>query len=250
MTKIINFLCLSLLLLGATALGMDPVYACPGIQTRQATPGAVVDPIDQGKQLIDAARRGNLEEVKELIAHGASVEAKDDYGATPLSFAVLNNHEEMCKLLIANKAIVDEKNNEEATPLVVAARNGRENICRLLIANKATVEAKDIYGWTSLAYAAQYHYENVWKFLIDTQLEQARKDNPALIVLLGIAKNRRSEYSRYVPYDVARMIAHQVFEDAVYQAKQRVIEQFNQFSDQAKANWLVYINQKMNPSNK
>lgn len=84
MNKITNFLCLSLLLLGATALGMN----------------------NPDEQLLDTARDGNFEEVKRLIEQSASIEVKDPFGSTLLILAAANGHEDICKLLIARGASV------------------------------------------------------------------------------------------------------------------------------------------------
>ena len=145
MNKITNSLCLSLLLLGATALGMNPSYAkasdyaYPGHpssprlrRTGQArpfditqgrllrqiihrrrlllslskyTPDAMEDRLLNREQLIEAAKSGNSEEVERLIAQGASVDAKNN-GFTPLYWAAGNGHEAVCKLLISSLHIL------------------------------------------------------------------------------------------------------------------------------------------------
>jgi ankyrin repeat protein len=111
MNKITNFLCLSLLLLGATVLGMN----------------------NPNEQLLFAAHRGDLGGVETLIAQGASVNMKDAIECGPLYYAALSGHGAVCKLLIKEKALVNAQSHIGWTPLRIASMNGREGVCKLLI---------------------------------------------------------------------------------------------------------------------
>jgi ankyrin repeat protein len=112
MNKIKSFLCLSLLLLGATALGMNNL----------------------DEQLIKAAYCGNLGEVQRLIREGASVEVKSNEGSTPLMLAARRGYEVVCRLLIEHGALIEVQNDRGGfTPLIFAAWNRHEDVCKLLI---------------------------------------------------------------------------------------------------------------------
>ena len=69
----------------------------------------------------DAARKGNIEAVKQHIAAGADVNAKDDkFGWTPLFYAAAkteSGHKEIVELLIANDADVNALSVNGKTPL-------------------------------------------------------------------------------------------------------------------------------------
>ena len=52
-----------------------------------------------GVNIHEAARTGNIEAVKQHIAAGADVNAKDDGGETPLDFAIRNEQTEIADLL-------------------------------------------------------------------------------------------------------------------------------------------------------
>ena len=62
-----------------------------------------------------AARAGDIEAVKQHIAAGTDVNAKDEisgqavHGATPLHYAAFNGHKEIAELLIAKGADVNAK---------------------------------------------------------------------------------------------------------------------------------------------
>ena len=56
-----------------------------------------------------AADEGNLEAVKQHLAAGTDVNAKNRSGVTPLHIAVFGGHKEVAELLIANGANVNSK---------------------------------------------------------------------------------------------------------------------------------------------
>jgi ankyrin repeat protein len=102
-----------------------------------------------------AAEDGNIEAVKQHIAAGADVNAKDDWGKTPLYVAALGGHKEIAELLIAEGADINAKDEDGHTPLHQAALDGQKEIAELLIAEGADVNAVGDLGRTplDLAYA-------------------------------------------------------------------------------------------------
>ena len=56
----------------------------------------------------DAARDGNIEAVKQHLAAGTDVNAKNEWGVTPLHNAALSGHKKTAELLIANGADVKD----------------------------------------------------------------------------------------------------------------------------------------------
>jgi cytohesin len=92
--------------------------------------------------LSEAAYRGDLQEVRDFLANGADVSAKDNIGRTPLHYAAYG-HKEVAEMLIANGADVNATDNGGGTPLHSAAY-GHKEIVELLIANGADVNAR---GW-------------------------------------------------------------------------------------------------------
>ena len=104
-----------------------------------------------GKSSIhQAAYDGNIEAVKQHIAAGAEVNAKDEDSWTPLHLAVHGGHIGIVELLIAKGADVNAKDDGGVTPLHDAAYEGHNEIAELLIAKGADVNAKDEDGGTPL----------------------------------------------------------------------------------------------------
>lgn len=69
----------------------------------------------------------------ELLKAGATVDAVDDDGATPLSLAAASNNTELIKILLDAKANIEARNNQGNTPLLIAAEQGHLNAVKLLL---------------------------------------------------------------------------------------------------------------------
>src|ERR1043166_2911552 len=84
--------------------------------------------------LWDAAKRGDVDTVKALLAKGAEVNAKTEYGATALHFAADKGHLEVVRVLLKNKADVNAKDTfYSAKPLDWAIMRSRVDVARELV---------------------------------------------------------------------------------------------------------------------
>ena len=102
------------------------------------------------RALLDAAWDGNIEAVKQHLAAGTDVNAKNQYGTPPLHYAVLYDHKEIAELLIEKGADVNAKAGFGSTPLHDAAFSDLKEVAELLIANGADVNVKSKFGETPL----------------------------------------------------------------------------------------------------
>ena len=113
--------------------------------------------------IYDAARDGNIEAVKQHLAAGTDVNAKDEYsGYTSLHHAANHGLNEIAKLLIKKGANVNLKADFGYTPLMLATNTV---IAELLIKNGANVNATHQHG-TGLHIAAGVGNRSVAEWFI------------------------------------------------------------------------------------
>ena len=110
--------------------------------------------------LHQAALYGKLEMVRLLVRLGANVNARDAYGGyTPLHLAAAHAGRqiviEMCVLLLAAGAEVDARTQWGTTPLFSAAVSGRSDLVEFLMRQGAELDVRDTQGRTPLIFVAK-----------------------------------------------------------------------------------------------
>lgn len=136
--------------------------------------------------LIEAAKKGETAQVKELINKKVNVNAKDKYsrdGKTALIVAAEHGHKDVVELLLEHGANVNEKDEDGWTALIYAAVNDYKDVVELLLKHGANVKEKNNLGKTALILVAQYDKENIIKILM------LFADKDALRALRGFWKN-------------------------------------------------------------
>src|SRR5688572_23513672 len=91
--------------------------------------------------LLESARLGDLSRVRDLLARGASVDAADRRGLTPLMWAAASGHTEIVRQLLESGAAVDRRAGDGSTALMLASANGFTEIVRALVLRGADVTA-------------------------------------------------------------------------------------------------------------
>ena len=117
---------------------------------------------------LGACRNGNIDAVKQHLADGADVNAKDDdFGWTALHIAAMSTIDEqleIAELLISRGAEVNAKDNNGRTPLHEAARHSSaKEISALLIAKGADINAKESSGLTPLDYSENDNLHEIFR---------------------------------------------------------------------------------------
>jgi hypothetical protein len=85
-------------------------------------------------QLMAAAKKGDTEAVKALLAKGADVNTKSPYGATPLFFACDRGHVEIVKILLEKGADLQTKDTfYKSTPVTWAVMKDQAEVVKLLV---------------------------------------------------------------------------------------------------------------------
>ena len=99
---------------------------------------------EMGKSLRQAAKTGDVEEIRALVAAGVPVDHADgDYAQTALHYAAREGRKEAVDALLACGANPNARNRDMRTPLHWAASNGTASVVRALVAAGADLMAKN-----------------------------------------------------------------------------------------------------------
>lgn len=140
-----------------------------------------------------AAATGNLDAIKQHVAAGTDLNAKEPSGgSTPLMIAALVGQTEAAKLLIEKGANINAGNNEGSTALLIAAFFCHTETVKLLLNKGADVNAKNIRSETPLDTVAapwSQAVEEVYSYVggllqLQLDLERIKATRPKIAALL------------------------------------------------------------------
>ncbi|XP_077115614.1 GA-binding protein subunit beta-2 [Ranitomeya variabilis] len=141
--------------------------------------------LDLGKRLLEAARSGEDDEVRQLMQNGAPF-TTDWLGTSPLHLAAQCGHFSTVKVLLQAGISRDARTKVDRTPLHMAAAEGHTLIVDLLIKNGANINAKDMLEMTALHWATEHNHQDVVELLINN----------------GADVNLQSKFGK-TPFDIA-----------------------------------------------
>lgn len=117
--------------------GKDDLVRALLSQPSAVVPSLSLEDKFQNTDLIQAALKGKVEPLKDLISHGVDLNARNRYGDTALHVASFNGHQGCVDILLAAKADVDALNNDNDTPLSCALRQEMHPCAESLIMSGA-----------------------------------------------------------------------------------------------------------------
>ncbi|MHB0961505.1 MAG: ankyrin repeat domain-containing protein [Pirellulaceae bacterium] len=109
---------------------------------------------DFGDPMLNAARDGDVPELRKLLANGADANRSDAYGNTPLSIAAHFGQTAAAEFLITHGAAIEGSENGEMTPLQCAVYSRHPRTAACLLGHNADPNRADKYGTTALMLAA------------------------------------------------------------------------------------------------
>ncbi|HSD72428.1 MAG TPA: ankyrin repeat domain-containing protein [Thermoanaerobaculia bacterium] len=122
---------------GFTPLGLASFFGHPEaarlLLANGADPNLAAQNSTRVAPLHSAVAGGSVEIVRELLAHGADVHARQDLGFTALHGAAVEGTEEMIRLLLDHGADPYAKNDPGKTPGDLARERGRKQAAQLLL---------------------------------------------------------------------------------------------------------------------
>lgn len=142
----------------------DVNAAAERLAARQEAERKAAEEARLGKALLEAARKGNVGEINDLLAKGASLAANDD-GNTALFYAAQYGRMDAVLFLLKEGMDVDVRNRIGSTPLMGAAAKGHKEVARLLYDLGSDPYEKNATGSSAVSYARSGGYADVAKDL-------------------------------------------------------------------------------------
>ncbi|XP_012246388.2 kinase D-interacting substrate of 220 kDa B isoform X2 [Bombus impatiens] len=139
-----------------------------GLQSFLENKRVLIDDRDENGStaLILAASKGKIHFVRELINHGADVNAEDADNWTALLCAAKEGHTDVCLELLEHGADLEHRDMGGWTALMWATYKGRSPTVMMLLGREADVNAHGNFHISSLLWAAGRGYPDIVKDLI------------------------------------------------------------------------------------
>lgn len=150
---------------GHAASAADPAR-CRDLVRHYETSKSQISAVEVSLTLFAAADRNCVDLATRLLDDGASAEARDRFGARPLSHAARSGHLAMVDLLLRRGAPIDGRNLAGATALYVAAERGQTDVVQRLVDKGANVNLTGRSGTSPIAAAAFAGRNEVVKLLL------------------------------------------------------------------------------------
>ena len=162
------------------------------------------------EQLVNAAKCGRLDEVKELLQSRADLESRsvDGWYRTPLHWAVRCGHIDVVQFLVEKNAKIETTDDWGSAPLHLAAGGGRIDVVQFLLEKKAQIDTTDKYGKTPFSLAIDSGFRKLADVLLANEQLQNSARNGFLDEVRWLLINRadlesRSDYQKLTPLHLA-----------------------------------------------
>ncbi|XP_034241377.1 kinase D-interacting substrate of 220 kDa B isoform X3 [Thrips palmi] len=120
------------------------------------------------RTLVNYIRDENLHALQGFLENKrAVVDDRDENGATALHVAAAKGKLQFVRELISHGADVNAEDNDQWCSLLCAAKEGYSDVCIELLDNGADIEHKDMGGWTALMWASYKGKEEVVDVLLE-----------------------------------------------------------------------------------
>ena len=138
--------------------------------------------ITHAGKLHKAAKRGDVQKIRELIEEGTDVNKKPFFGSkTPLHLAAENGHATAVGALLEKGADVNMKTKKLMSALHFAVQNGHYDAGRTLVKNKADINSQSRCNFTPLHYGARNKHLAVVEYLLSNGANPKLEDNSSLV---------------------------------------------------------------------
>lgn len=114
-----------------------------------------------------AARTGDAASIRNLLAQGIKIDARDESGSTALLVATHANAIPAAKILIEAGADVNAKDHINDSPYLYAGARGHLEILKMTLSHGADLKSTNRYGGTALIPAAERGHVETVRTLIE-----------------------------------------------------------------------------------
>lgn len=135
-------------------------------------------PVSGSHEIHYASKKGNLKRVKEVLKHGLlksdiTLDGQDNFGRTPLMYAVMHGKSKVAKYLLAqgSKRYTD---NRQKNIIDYAKKNGKDTALSLYLKSKIGISKENLIKLS-----------NQFQSIIKKEYDYAKKNNKNLLILLG-----------------------------------------------------------------
>jgi uncharacterized protein len=163
---------------GAAAMVDTLLAAGADVHTRRTDRHAG---LDDAPLISLPAANGSLETLEAVLSHGATPDASDASGLTPLMCAAFMGHAAIAARLLRDGAAADTRDEKGYTALMFAANAGKAEVVDVLLAAGADPNARDNDRSTPLMFAAQHGFDDCVRRLL------ARGANPGATGAHGLS---------------------------------------------------------------
>ncbi|GLT89223.1 hypothetical protein SLE2022_072160 [Rubroshorea leprosula] len=151
--------------------GTDPTIADDrGRSPRDVVPAKgykeVAGILEGGKELLTAARRGEVERLRLLLHRGVNINYCDQYGLTALHAAAIRGNKDVVLMLVESGLDLNCRDNEDHAPLHLAVEGGHLELVETLVDMGANVNIKSKRGATPLHMADTMGFTGISQFLV------------------------------------------------------------------------------------
>lgn len=128
-----------------------------------------------GRQLLELAATNDVDLVDDVLKKGASHDARDAEGKTPLHIAAANGQLLVLKLLVGSRADLEARDGSQETPLFAAAAGGHLKVVTYLVDSGVDLRARDQTGHSTLNLAVEHLHCDVARLLVERGADLCHK---------------------------------------------------------------------------
>lgn len=155
------------------------------------------------RDLLQAARRGDLVATEQLIGTGIRLDPRNEVGETPLLIAIQGGHRALARRLIEAGADINLQARNLDTPWLLAGARGEAELLAQMISKGPDLSIRNRFGGNALIPACERAHVEATKVLFTTRIDVNHVNNLGWtclleIVVLGDGGARHQQVTRLV----------------------------------------------------